>query len=322
MRLRTILPVLLAVMLLTAAVLAGCSQKAPESATKDRVVADVNGTKIYFSQVEAQLAAVIGGHTEQFQGEEGQAMLDNFRQQILEGLIERELIIQEAEKAGIEVTEEEINNRIDELKKQFQTEEQFKAALQQAGITEEELPDEVRRMLLTEKMLDGIFKDLEVTNEEARQYYEENKDSFQIPETANIAHILVTDEETARKAIEEINAGKPFEDAVAEYSQDAATQENNGEIGFQSREVLTQTFGPDFAEAAFSLEPGEVYNEPVVSVVGYHVIKLIDKKEAHLQTFEEAQEQIKAQLLAEKQQQEYQKWIDEVKANAKIERYL
>lgn len=322
MRLRTILPILTALIVMLAAVMTGCAQKAPESATKDRVVADVNGTKIYFSDVEAQLTAIIGSHTDQFQGEEGQAMLNNFRQQILESLIERELIIQEAENTGIEVTEEEINKRIEELKAQFQSEEQFKAALQQAGITEEELPEEVRRMLLTEKMLDKVFEDLEVTDEEARQYYEENKNNFQVPETANVAHILVTDEETAKKVIDEINAGKSFEDAVAEYSQDAATQGNNGEIGFQSKEVLSQMFGPDFADAAFSLEAGEVYSEPVVSVIGYHVIKLVEKKEAHLQTFEEAEEQIKTQLLAQKQQEAYQKWIEEVKANAKIERYL
>jgi parvulin-like peptidyl-prolyl isomerase len=318
---KTLLISLAAVLLVFGAFLSGCSKKSPEK-LETKVAAEVNGTKISSAEVEAQLASVLGSHASQFQGEEGQKMIEQFRKQILEQLIEFELIVQQAEKEGIKVTDDDVKKRIDDIKKQFQSDADFKAALSQAGITEAELPEKVKKQLLAEKMLEKLFKDIKVEDPEMKDYYEKNKNSFYTSETAEMAHVMVADEETAKKVISEIKGGLKFEEAVKKYSTDSMTKNNNGSFGLQTKAIIEQMFGPDFANAVFSLKEGEVYEKPLVSASGYHVVKLLKKVPAHLQTFEEAKENIKNLLLQKKQNEVYTKWIDEIKKKAKIKRYI
>lgn len=311
----------LAVLLIIVLIFTGCSKKAPQQA-KSTVAAEVNGVKIPTSEVESQLASVLGSHSSQLQGEEGQKMLEQFRKQILEQLIEFELIAQQAEKEGIKVTDDEIKKRIDEIKKQFPSDADYKTALKQAGLTEEELPARIKKQLLAEKMLDKLFKDIKVEEKEMKDYYEKNKNSFYTSETAEMAHVMVADEETAKKVLTEIKNGLKFEDAVKKYSTDDMTKNNNGSFGAQPRSVIEQMFGPDFAQVVFSLKEGEVYDKPLTSGSGYHIVKLIKKSPAHLQTYEEAKESIKNTILQTKQRDVYTKWIDDVKKKAKIKRYI
>jgi parvulin-like peptidyl-prolyl isomerase len=303
-------------------VLAGCSQKPKAQKLEDKVAAEVNGVKIYSSEVEAQLNSVLGSHASQFQGEEGKKMLDQFRKQILEQLIEFELIVQKAEKEGIKVTDEEVKKRIEEIKKQFPSEADYKNALSQAGLTESELPQKVKKQLLAEKMIEKLFKDIKVEEAEMKDYYEKNKKSFFTSETAEFAHILVADEKTANQVLKEIQGGLSFEEAVNKYSTDNMTKNNKGNFGPLNRQVIEQMFGPDFASAIFSLKEGEVYSKPLTSASGYHIVKLIKLTPAHQRSYEEAKGDVKNLLLQKKQQGIYTKWIEEIKKKAKIKRYI
>lgn len=313
-----ILGVFLAVLL----ILSGCSKKPEAQKLEDKVVAEVNGDKIYNSELEAQLSSVLGSHASQFQGEEGQKMLEQFRKQILEQLIEYRLIVQQAKKEGFKVAKTDVDKRIDEIKKQFQSEADFKAALSQAGISESELPQKIEEQILAEKMLDKVFKEIKVEESEMKDYYEKNKNSFYTSETAEFAHVMVADEKTAQKVIEEIKGGLKFEEAVTKYSTDQMTKNNKGSFGALTKQVIEQMFGPDFAKAIFSLKEGEVYEKPLVTASGYHVVKLIKKEPAHLRTYEEAKADLKNIILQKKQQEVYTKWIDEVKKKATIKRYI
>lgn len=303
-------------------VLTGCSKKPEAQKLEDKVVADVNGAKIYNSELEAQLSAVLGSHASQFQGEEGQKMLQEFRKQILEQLIEFELIVQQAEKEGIKVNDADVKKRIDEIKKQFSSEADFKAALSQAGITESELPEKIKKQLLAEKMIEKLFKDIKIEETEMKDYYEKNKKRFYASETAEFAHVMVADEKTANQVLKEIKEGMSFEDAVTKYSTDSMTKNNKGKIGSLTRQAIEQMFGPDFAAAVFSLKEGEVYSKPLATSFGYHIIKLLKITPAHQRSFEEAKGDIKNNLLQKKQQEIYSKWINEIKKKAKIKRYL
>lgn len=303
-------------------VFAGCTKKPQAQKIEDKVVAEVNGDKIYNSEVEAQLNSVLGSHASQFQGEEGQKMLEQFRKQILEQLIEYRLIVQEAQKQKITVTDDEVNKRIEDIKKQFPSEADYKAALNQAGIKESELPKRIKEQIMAEKLLDKIFKDIKIEEAEIKDYYEKNKASFFTSETAEFAHVMVADEKTAQKVIDEIKAGLKFEDAVNKYSTDQMTKNNNGSFGPLTRTVIEQMFGPDFAKAVFGLKEGEVYSKPLVTASGYHVVKLIKITPAHQKSYEESKSDVKNILLQKKQQDVYTKWIEEVKKNAKIKRYI
>ncbi len=313
---------LIAILVIAALVVSGCSSKKTPEKLEQKVAAEVNGTKIYASEVEAQLASVLGSHASQLQGEEGQQMIEQFRKQILEQLIEFELIYQEAVKKGYKVTDADVKKRVEEIKKQFPSEDEFKKALQQAGITESELPERVKKQIYAEKMVEEIFKDIKVTDKEIEDYYKKNKDSFYTSETANFSHVLVADEETAKKVISEIKGGLSFEKAVEKYSTDTMTKNNKGNFGAVTKTAIEQMFGPDFSAAVFSLKEGEISSKPLVSSMGYHVVKLIKKEPARLLSLEEAKETIKNAVTQQKQNEIYTKWIEEVKKKAKIKRYI
>ncbi|MCX7831511.1 MAG: SurA N-terminal domain-containing protein [Actinobacteria bacterium] len=300
----------------------GCSKKPEAQKLQDKVVAEVNNAKIYNSELEAQLNSVLGSHASQFQGEEGQKMLAQFRKQVLEQLIEFELIVQQSEKEGIKVTDDEVNKRIDEIKKQFQSEADFKSALSQAGITESELPGKIKKQILAEKMIQKLFKDIKADEKEMKEFYDKNKANFFTSETAEFAHVMVRDEKTAEKVIEEIKKGLKFEEAVTKYSVDQMTKNNKGTFGALTKDVIEQMFGPDFVKVIFSMKEGEVYSKPLPTSSGYHVIKLIKIKPAHQRSFEEAKTDVKNQLLQKKQQEVYTKWIEDIKKKAKIKRYI
>lgn len=321
MRLLKVLFIPLLIGLLVAGVLLvnGCTRNA---ASTDKVVAEVNGEKIFNSEVERQLNAVIGSHGSQLQGEEGKKMIESFRKQILENLINNLLVVQEAKKQGFKVTQKEIQERISEIKKSFKSEEEYKAALKQNGLTESDVPREVEKMILAEKVLEKVLKGIEVSDKEISDYYEKNKSQFKVPESVEIAHIFVSSESSATKALDEIKKGLSFEEAVLKYSEDTSTKLNKGNLGMQPRTTLEQAFGKEFSDAVFKLAKGEISEKVIKSQVGFHIVKLINKRAAGLLTLKEAKDQIKNQLLNQKQRQAYDKWLNEIRKKAKIKKYI
>lgn len=154
-----------------------------------------------------------------------------------------------------------------------------------------------------------VLSSVSVTDKEARDYYEENKAKFVTGETVNASHILVDTEEKAKVILEEIFSGKKsFEDAAMEYSS-CPSKENGGNLGDFSRGQMV----PEFENAAFSMEIGEITKEPVKTQFGYHLIKLISKGESKTATFEEIGEDIKASLLNEKRRRAYESKINQLK---------
>lgn len=303
-------------------ILSGCSKKPEAQKLEDKVVAEVNGEKIYNSEVEVQLNSIIGAHAGQLQGEEGKKMIEQFRKQILEQLIDFRLIIHQAKQENLKATDEEVNKRIEEIKKQFPNQEEFKNALSQAGLTEAELPEKVREQILAEKMLEKIFSKIKVEEKEMKDYYEKNKKTFYTSETAEFAHIMVADENTAKKVLEEIKGGLKFEEAVQKYSMDRMTKNSGGSFGPLTRQIIEQMFGPDFARAVFSMKQGEVYEKPLATASGFHIVKLLKITPAHQKTYEESKNELKNILMQEKQRQAFDEWIKEARKKANIKRYI
>lgn len=297
--------------------LAGCSS--PKST--DKVVAEVNGVKIYNSELERQVQAQLGSHMDQFQGAEGQKMLATFKAQILDMLIDNELIVQEAKEKGFKVSKKEIDDRIKEIRGQFKSDQEYKAALQQAGLTESDVPRQVERMIYAEKLLADLFKGVKATDKEIEDYYKKNETSFIVPESVKLSHIFSTSESTATKALEAIKSGLPFEEAVSKYSEDFATLQLKGDLGTQTATTLQQGFGGDFAKAVMALKAGEV-SKVIKSARGYHIVKVFAKLPQVKKTLTEAKNDIILQVENAKKQEIYTKWIAEIKKKAKIKKYL
>lgn len=155
--------------------------------------------------------------------------------------------------------------------------------------------------LLQEAFLRDIYEN-QVTEEALRARYDELVQNYQGPEEVRSSHILVATEEQARALIQELQGGADFAALAREHSTDAS-KENGGDLGYLTRE---QMVGP-YAEAAFSLQPGQVTSEPVQTAFGWHVIKVMDRRRRPAPEFEQVQRQVRirvAQEIAESQAEE------------------
>ncbi len=166
----------------------------------------------------------------------------------------------------------------------------------------------VKDNLLTSYATEKIIGNISCTDAEVEKYYEDNKDRLQSGETVNASHILVKDEDEAKKILADIKAGViSFEDAAKEYSS-CPSKENGGNLGEFGKGQMV----PEFENAAFNMEVGAI-SEPVKTSFGYHLIKLIEKNESKLPTLDEVKDQLKEMLITEKQQKAYESKINQLK---------
>lgn len=175
---------------------------------------------------------------------------------------------------------------------------------------------EVERMkenLLKQFAINELLANLEVTEEEMKEFYETNKAQFVSPKSVQASHILVKELEEAQKAMKEIEDGASFEEVAKKYST-CPSKERGGDLGFFGKGQMV----PEFEEAAFAMELNTI-SEPVKSQFGYHIIKVTDEKEEGTKSLEEVKPQIQQQLLAQKQQKAYFDKAEELKDQYKVE---
>ncbi|MGM0608323.1 MAG: peptidylprolyl isomerase [Candidatus Muiribacteriota bacterium] len=149
--------------------------------------------------------------------------------------------------------------------------------------------------------------DIQITEEQIANYYEENIDDFAQPEQYNLSHIVVSDEETARQLYLQLLEENNFEELAEEYSEDY-TSEEGGEIGFISRGNMPEKFD----EVAFSLEKGEI-SEPVNTPFGWHIIRVNDIQKEQVVPLEEARAEIYETLIQPERDRLFSLWIEEEK---------
>jgi len=238
----------------------------------NKILAKVGGLTV----TEAEAAEMIASFMQRGQN------LDNpqGRAMVIEQLIARKLLLQDAQKNMYEYNAE------------------FKAQLQK-------VKEDMLINFAMAKTLEGVKP---ATDDEMKAFYEENKENFVAGESVNASHILVESEEKAKELLDKINAGEmSFEDAAHAESA-CPSSENGGNLG----EFTKGQMVPEFDEAVFTMEVGEIKG-PVKTQFGYHLIKLNAKNEARAYDFEEIKEKIKDMVMKEKQQKAYQSKLSQLK---------
>lgn len=258
--------------------------------------------------------------------EAGQNVVEEFRKMKLEQLVTNELLVQEAKERGIEVSDKEMNNifnqQVNALKQQNNlNDQQLEQAIQQQGF---ESMDQYKDMFfennmngfLVNKLREEIVSEVSVSDEEAKEFYNTNKGQYETSEQKKVSHILFEEEAKAKEVLNKINNGSDFA-KMAEKHSTGPTAKNGGDLGFIT--ANEQGLDKTFRDAAMDLKVGEVSSEPVETQFGYHIIKVTDKKEAGVKSFEEVKGQIKNQLKQQKQGQEFQNFVEKLREDAEIE---
>ncbi len=235
---------------------------------QNKVLATVGGTEITEFDVKDYIAQMDPQIAVQFQSGEGE-------KQILDELIRQELLYLDAKE----------NN--------FDEEEEFVKVLEQT-----------KKNLLKSYAFAKTIEGHDVTEEEVKEFYEKVKDNLKVPATAHAAHILVDDEEEAKKIKARVEAGEDFGELAKENST-CPSKDNGGDLGqFYPGQMV-----PEFDEKVFSMEKGEI-SDPVKTDFGYHIIKLIDITPERERTFDETKHELQNEVLRLKQQESYIEKID------------
>lgn len=243
----------------------------------EKVLAKVNGKEIKQDDVLRFLTDVGPEVAMQFQSPEG-------IKKVVEELVNQELLY-------LDALESNLNNEI-EFKK---------------------LVEDTEIVLLKNYAIGKLLSQKKVGEDEAKEYYKNNKEKFTKPETAHASHILVDSEDKANEIINEINMGKTFEDAAKEYST-CPSNAKGGDLGEFGRGQMVV----EFEDAVFSMEEGSI-STPVKTQFGYHIIKLIERKEAGSQDFEAVKNKIMQVLMGIKQQKVYLDKVNQLKLKYNVE---
>lgn len=288
-----------------------------EAADSAQVVAKVNDEEILQSDIDDVMVIFV---MPQFQAQNpGQELTAEQKTQIetniVNQLVTEKLLLQAAAKVNITPDGTLIAQRLEQVKTQRPdlAEDQLKALLEKDFIIQQLIQQEVMARI-------------EVSDEEMRKYYDEQKDQFKEPEQVQASHILLqvaqdaTQEEkdAARKKIEEIlvlaQEGKDFAELAKEYSE-GPSKTNGGDLGFFPRGAMVKPF----EEAVFAIDKEGDMSGIVETQFGYHIIKLTGKKTAREISFEDVKAELEQGLLQQKQNAEVMAWVEGLKSGATIE---
>lgn len=167
-------------------------------------------------------------------------------------------------------------------------------------------------LMLATLLGEFVYRDLEVTDEEVRAWYEAHSDEVMRPERRRVAQLLVTSEEEAREARRRIAEGETFEQLVEELSLDTEAS-RGGELGWVTAE---QT--PPGWESVLTLAAGEV-SEPLRSELGWHLIRVLEIEPAEPLAFETVEDRVRAEVLKEKRFERKTEWLAQLRAATEIE---
>lgn len=243
-----------------------------------------------------------------------EALNKQYGTSILQTLIANKVVDLEAEKEKIKVTDKEKKAELDDLIESSGGEDAFNAALEANGASKTDIEEELLRYLKIKKLLEPR---IEITDDQIKSYFDENKASFDTPEQVEASHILVADEKTAKEVKKKLNDGEDFADLAKEYSTDTATKDNGGELGYFSSGQMVE----EFEKAAFSMDVDEI-SDPVKTDNGWHIIKVTGHKDAVEAKLDDHKDEIKDTLFEQQMNTEYSTWLTEIEAKYDIDNKL
>ena len=294
----------------------------------DAKAAEINGVVITKQQFEKELNIHLDRVATQGRQISGD-QLAALKKDILDGLIEREVLYQESQKAGIKIDDKKIDEQLADIKKRFPSEAEFQTALSKMKLSENEVKMQILRGLAIRALIEQqIASKIVITETETRAYYDSNPQMFKKPPQVKASHILIkfdagadeTQKAEARKKIEavqqKVKAGGDFAELAKEYSE-GPSKTRGGDLGFFRRGQMVKPF----EDAAFAMKPNEV-SEIVETRFGYHLIKVYEIKSEETLVYSEVKDKISQRMRQEKIEKDATQYIGQLKKDANIVKYL
>ena len=284
----------------------GCARK--NQATKSPVIALVNGDPLTLEELKVALKTVSPDENAESPSTETQ----NLREEVLNQLIEKKLLLQDAKRQSIQVTQEELDSAIEQIRGEY-PEKEFTELLKSGGLTVERWRQDITENLLIDKLISTMISSkLKTSEEEIKTYYEKHHAEFEKKEEVRARQIVLATAEEAKNIHEQLLNGADFVKLATEksISPDKAT---GGDLGYFVKGQMPEEFDIVFTLKANSISP------VVKSPYGYHIFKVEEKHPPRFQSIGEVREMIHQQLASEQEEQLRSAWIKELKAKADIQ---
>ena len=290
--------------------LAGCGG-GDEDVPAD-AVAVVDGEEIARSDYEALITQAKKSYKNQKREfpAAGSQEFQTLRNQAVQFLVQREQFAQEAESLDVDVTDKAVDARLAQIQKQYfgGDKKKYEKQLKDQGITEQNVRNDIRHQIISEKIFAEVTGEVKVTDEQIEEYYEKNKAQYSQPESREVRHILVKTKAQADDLYAQLQSGGDFAALAKKFSEDTGSKANGGKLTISKG----QTVAP-FDQTAFALENDEI-SKPVKTEFGYHVIQALGaKKAAKVTPLAEVKASIEQQLAQTKKNEAMTKWVDELK---------
>lgn len=226
-------------------------------------------------------------------------------------LVQRSEYAQKARELGIVITEKEIEERLQQIKKQYfgGNEAEYRKQLVQQGLTDRQVrEDVVRPLLVSEAIFAKVTAGIEVTDAEVSEYYLQHSAQYTRPQSREVRHILVKSKALADKIYAQLKDGADFAALAKRYSTDPGSKSLGGKLTISKGETV-----PEFDKVAFSLKTGQIA-KPVKSTYGWHVIQALKPVKPRQTTpLKEVKEAIRQQLLEQRRSEAMTNWVEDVK---------
>lgn len=302
--------------------LLGSASAEPPPSPEQEIAARVNGSIITYQDLDSEFRARTRVSFETVQDDpRAQAA----RKQLLEHLIDEQLLLAEAEKQKLRVATATVDERFDNIRSRFPSQEAFNQALSSSGITAQKLKANIRQGLLRQQVIDQeVLQKVSVSPEELRSFFDEHKDDYVQEEAVHARHILFRvaadaspedDQQAKTRAMDVLAKAKKGDDfaKLAQEFSEGPTKDTGGDLGYFSRGKMLKPF----EDAAFQLKVGEI-SDPVRTTFGYHIIKVEDRKEAKRLTYEEAEGLVRERVTEGKAMVAYRQYVTILRSKAKV----
>lgn len=292
-----------------------------------RIAAVVNDEVITSFAVEKEKAAILKD-AERQQAPIDDATRANLDETALNRLIDRKLVEQKIRELDIKISEEEVRQAIEDVKRQNKlSQEALVAALANQGLSFDQYKAQIREQLERLRLVSQeVRAKIQVGEREMREYYEANRGKFGAEDNFRARNIFFRLEEkmpadqvkkvmtTAMTVLHEARSGKDFAELARQYSDDPAARKNGGDLGtFRKGDIL-----PEFEESLIRMQPGEV-SDLIYTATGLHIVKLEERTPGTPRPFEQVKGEIEDILYRKKSEDRFNQWVADLRKGAAIE---
>jgi peptidyl-prolyl cis-trans isomerase C len=295
----------------------------PLPATLPDVLARVNGETITRKEVEDYIKNLEG----QFGGPVPADQRDQMYRGVIDQMVGYKLLMQEATARKVTVPDAEVEAKIDEVRKQFPSEDLFMQTLISRNLTLDRMRSDARGEIAITRLIETEIADkIALKPGQVEDFYKQNPDQFKQPERVRASHILISIPEAADAAarteartraeqiLKDVKSGKDFAALAKQHSQDPGSAVNGGDLGFFQQ---GQMVGP-FNDAAFSLKPGAV-SDLVETQFGFHIIKVAEKQPGRTVPLDEVRPKVEQFLQHQNRETQTEAFVKALRAKGKVE---